>query len=77
MSPPVDTKLGGKRESGTARILGSGASGELPSFADVAVAHDRYRRVDGLPPCRAFGSDYKHALYMLTYSFSHFRSKLP
>ncbi|KAK4687451.1 hypothetical protein P7C73_g2666, partial [Tremellales sp. Uapishka_1] len=35
MSPPVDTKLGGKRDSGTARILGSGASG----VAELMVFH--------------------------------------
>ncbi|KAK1927870.1 mitochondrial carrier domain-containing protein [Papiliotrema laurentii] len=35
MSPPVDTKIGGKRESGTARILGSGASG----IAELLVFH--------------------------------------
>lgn len=45
MSPPVDGKLG-KRESGAARILGSGASGvaELMVFHPVVSFEEKRRR---------------------------------
>lgn len=58
MSPPADGKLG-KGESGTARILGSGASGQShrismnPDSID-AYSPRRCRRADGFPPCCAY-----------------------
>lgn len=51
MSPPMSS--GGKRESGTARILGSGASGKSTS----ELADPRHRRADGLPPYRRSHAD--------------------
>ena len=48
---PIETK--GKRESGTARVLGSGASGKSSlALGELVTDKPRYRRVDGLPPRR-------------------------